>query len=119
MAFIVDRVNFRTYDPERGLELFDKSSFSDGVTPFRIEGPGVSISFMASMIEAPITEAEKANLNISDAAVWCVLGAKPKSDWEKEIIAGALMAYKWGHGFDLRGNPTLVRFGRAGGLFHD
>lgn len=58
MAWVADIDARRTFDPATGREIVSVKSFSDGLTAFRIDGPGGVLSFTASKSEAPITEFE-------------------------------------------------------------
>lgn len=118
MAWVSDDKIRRTYDPESGLELFSISSSSSLRSKFKIEGKNTLIYFTTSMVEAPITEIERKNLEISDAIVWLIRGGEQIDEWKKPIIAEAMIAYQMGFGFNPRGTKTFVRFGQKADLYH-
>lgn len=115
MNWIADQVANRTYDPDSGLELFFVSGSSDGSHSLEIRGEGYSLPFRASLVDAPITDAERKRLGVADAGVWRVYGQRTPE--QNEVIVAALCATKMGHGFTIRGESYFVRFQTNGELY--
>lgn len=115
MSWIADQVANRTYDPDSGLELFFVSGSSDGSKSLEIRGEGYGLSFTASLVDAPITDAERKRLGVADAGVWRVHGKRNTE--QEQVIVAALCATKMGHGFTIRREPYFVRFEANGELY--
>lgn len=113
MAFIVDRENFRTYDPERGYELFVTGGGSDGTSRFRLVGPDGETTFSAHSFGERLRPDELRRLG-SDYAkkpvVWMVhLWLK---EW-KSVIRDALIE----HSSYFPDEEVFVRFGTKESVF--
>ena len=75
MVFIVDRKNFRTYDPDRGYELFLTGEGSDGTHRFRISSPNGECGFSAHSFQEKLHEDELKRIGedySKDPVVWLV-----------------------------------------------
>lgn len=101
--FVAKNSELRTYDSERGLELFTAGSGPDGYRYFRIAGPSGEIKFTVHMEAEPNAAAEQNPDQPKNMIVWVVhptrgafaqLGQAASDD----IIRDALTAYKGSHG---------------------
>lgn len=94
MAFVADSSRLRTYDPDRGLELFWQGGSSDGTRRFELVGPNGSVSFAAE---------EEWFDGDASTVLWRVRGVDRLSPWWP-LVVEALMAHKRVHGLpaDLR-----------------
>jgi len=117
MSWIANELQMRTYDPDTGNELFGEGSSSDGIRRFRIRGPEVDFAFTASLSEAPLTESEKMDLQLTDAIVWYVFGGSEFPESIKFLISESLIATQWGHGLNPKHDAVFVRFDR-GSIFN-
>lgn len=119
MTFKVDRKEYRTYDPERGYELFIIGGGSDGMQRFKLAGPNGEGYFTATSIGQSLRADEIAFLGrdySKRTVVWCVMFWS--DDW-KSLIREALTAYLINHGSPLSGSEAFVRFGPDGSVFDD
>lgn len=117
MAFIVDRKNYRTYDPTRGFELFVEGGGSDGMKTFRLVGPNSECVFYASSIGEKLHPEEAIRLGpnfTNRVVVWRV---DNWIDGWKDIIREAMQAYIINHGSPLPNVTAFVRFSANGGIF--
>lgn len=98
MAFIADRTALRTYDPERGYELFKRGGGSDGGMDFELVGPDERFFFSAELRFREIT-ADEAALHPngpSRAEYWVTSGSHDER--RAQLIREAMRAYKAVHG---------------------
>lgn len=117
MAFISDNVNFRTYDPEGGYELFLTGGGSDGTHRFRLTGPQGEQNFSAHYFEENLRPEEVKRLGPDfheKPIVWCVHNWS--DDW-KSIIREAMTAFVINYGSPIPGLKAFVRFGTKESIF--
>ncbi|MEH3105165.1 MAG: hypothetical protein PGN12_14850 [Sphingomonas phyllosphaerae] len=86
MTFVADEDAGRTYDAERGAELFLISGGSDGSKHFELRYADRTSPFSAELLVVAS----------DDGLSWCVRLCEVE---DRTIIAEALRAYGWGHGF--------------------
>ena len=117
MPFIVERKKYRTYDPDKGYELFVDGGGSDGTTRFRLVGPNSECAFSASSIGEELRPDETIRLgpNFADRVVVWRIHIWP-DNW-KTLIREAMQAYVINHGSPLPNVRAFVRFGETGGVF--
>lgn len=117
MAFIVDRTNLRTYDPERGYELFTNGGGSDGTCRFKLTRPGGEFFFSAHSLNEKLSNTELEIVspkNEKKIIVWVV------HNWTEEwrgVIREALTAFVVIHGSADPEMRAFVRFGVKGSVF--
>ena len=119
MSFIVDRENFRTYDPERGYELFQTSGGSDGTYQFELIGREGGCNFSAHSFGERLRPDEIARLGLGynkEPVVWCI--HHWTEDW-KPIVREAMTAFLINHGSPLPNLEAFVRFGTKESVFDD
>jgi hypothetical protein len=117
MVFIIDRVNFRTYDPDRGYELFLVGGGSDGTERFRLVGPVSECNFSAHTFEEKLRPDELARLGPNydkTPVVWCI--HHWTNDW-KSIVREAMTAFLINHGSPIPNLEAFVRFGTKESVF--
>lgn len=111
MAFVVDHANFRTFDPDRGFELFVLSSGSDGTYRFRIAGPGKEHYFSAHYER--LSASEHSKVDVPDGVIPIVWIIHRWYDEWKPIVREAMLAYVINHGSPNGHFEAFVRFGEG------
>lgn len=119
MVFIADRKELRTYDPERGYELFQLSGSSDGTLSFRLVGPDLETKFVGKLNEDPLTDDELSSLGPDYKMTPLVWTLRAYDQNWKSIIREAMTAYVYAHGTPLPNREAFVRFGSKGSIFDD
>ena len=117
MPFISDNKAFRTYDPERGFELFRVGGGSDGTDEFKITGPGGSqFRFWANSYREQLTDEEALALQLPpevDPIVWRIHNWN--MEW-RDIIKEAMEAFVGNHGSPIKNMRAFIRFGSNGSV---
>lgn len=119
MVFIADRKELRTYDLERGYELFQVGGSSSGTLSFKLVGPDSETNFVGKLNEDPLTEDELRRLGQDykkTPLVWTLRMFDQK--W-KPIIREAMTAFVYAHGTPHPNEGAFVRFGSKGSIFDD
>ena len=117
MVFISDNVNFRTYDPERGYELFRIGGGSDGTYRFRLVGPEGECNFSAHHFEEQLRPDEIERLGPDynkKPIVWCI--HYWLDEW-KPIIRQAMTVFIINYGSPIPNLEAFVRFGTKESVF--
>jgi hypothetical protein len=108
MTFIADNDALRTYDPERGYELFKLGGGSGGDLRFKINGPEGSVTFWAERRSRSMTEEEAARHPQSrhkKVGIWRVSVVLDEDSPWRRIIDEAMTAYQFVHGGTIDASP--------------